>query len=43
VGGVDGATPEVDKGGAVVGARGAQGGHGFTKVLRKSAKYEAFR
>ena len=33
VGGVDGAAPEVDEGGAVVGARGAKGGHGFTKVL----------
>ena len=37
VGGVDGAAPEVDEGGAVVGARGTEGGHGFTKVLAKSA------
>ena len=37
VGGVDGAAPEVDKSGAVVGARGAEGGHGFAKVLAKSA------
>ncbi len=43
VGGVDGAAPEVDEGGAVVGARGAKGGHGFTKVLRKRAQYEASR
>jgi len=33
VGGVDGTAPEVDEGGAVIGARGTEGGHGFTKVL----------
>ncbi len=33
VGGVDGAAPEIDKGGAVVSARGTEGDHVFTKVL----------
>ncbi|KAG1088605.1 hypothetical protein G6F40_013467 [Rhizopus arrhizus] len=33
VGGVVGATPQVDEGGAVVGARGAQGGHGSPRCF----------